>query len=1053
VGLAAAACVVLFPGAPEPPPPAPAASAAVPSPSEAPGEARGGLRRERNWRPESLGELEFDEVLTLLGGEVERCAARSPAAAPPGEDLERAMAPILSRIEALHRGNLAAIARAREVYSRLSSPARERLREVEREYERRCRTLHALIDEVRGGRSGAAATLVSFLRETGAWRPPPAAPEPHESPLRRVDGGRRLPRLAPEEWKAGGGERSARARGREPPPRRNVLGELLGGRVALAQGIEGEGGGDLDETPEVLFDPARAPELNRVLDQEGLRGSPARIAAWVRDSIELVPVWGALQSSETCVRTRRGTAMDIASTLIAMLRASGIEARYAAGTVRMPIEDAMEWLGGFTDAGAAASLLASGGTPAVVQVDGAGTPVALRFEHVWVKAHVDWVPSRGACHEAGDAWLDIDASVKRRAASDAPDVRAFLDDVQSPEFDFDSFNARVQALVDTAITDPVTGGKRGLDVAGLDAFLEARAGEAFDALLQSGLSVLALSGRDPIRASASASLAAVPPFETLARGWERSELAAAERAGARIRLARGERDLLVHSLPAPGAPARLSLAFRPESSLDAEIISGQIPAGPGASSLFDRLVVAGVRAIPELRRAGATVASGAPVALGEPLELDVELTLPGLKLEPVRIHLAAGQVTALALDLAGVEPAFEDLEQGLAALEAAVDAGDASIGGVEALDLILSSVALGWFRTLDRVGEVGASAMGCALHRLPSAGAASSPLRAESLFGLPFALRQGKLNVDVPGDRGILVARDGSEARARAAILVRGFLASSLESLIPTELFHAESAPEHWLATANALRLAVQNGDLLVLIGPENLEAALSPAGLSLPPGDEEQIREAVGRGFWVLAHATPFQSLGGVHAGYAVIDPGTGSGSYRVSSGTDGADGVACKKCGPERPCCNSPGGCTGPLDRFTRLWASAFHSTLFDTFLGELKDVANPVKQVTSVIEAYNANDDMFDAALASVPEQERESLRPLVGMVVLMTFLQAVNEIFCPDEFESACDKYLGVVQGTAWRGVANVIKYRVRTDAAIEGVDMPPNCLEQLIRSGG
>jgi hypothetical protein len=100
---------------------------------------------------------------------------------------------------------------------------------------------------------------------------------------------------------------------------------------------------DLAETIEVQFTPAiqaKAAELNH---------NPTKIYNWVRNDIEYVPTYGSIQGADYCLQTKQCNDMDTASLLIALLRASGIHARYVYGTIELPIEKVKNWLGGFTD--------------------------------------------------------------------------------------------------------------------------------------------------------------------------------------------------------------------------------------------------------------------------------------------------------------------------------------------------------------------------------------------------------------------------------------------------------------------------------------------------------------------------------------------------------------------------------------------------------------------------------------------------------------------------------------------------------------------------------
>jgi len=89
---------------------------------------------------------------------------------------------------------------------------------------------------------------------------------------------------------------------------------------------------DLAETIEVKFTPAiqaKATELNH---------NPVKIYNWVRNNIEFVPTYGSIQGADYCLQTKQCNAIDTSSLLIALLRASGIYARYAQGTIELPIE-------------------------------------------------------------------------------------------------------------------------------------------------------------------------------------------------------------------------------------------------------------------------------------------------------------------------------------------------------------------------------------------------------------------------------------------------------------------------------------------------------------------------------------------------------------------------------------------------------------------------------------------------------------------------------------------------------------------------------------------
>ena len=94
---------------------------------------------------------------------------------------------------------------------------------------------------------------------------------------------------------------------------------------------------------------------------------------------------------------------------------SGIPARYVYGTVDIPVAQVQNWVGNAATADAAQQILGQGGVPNVVLTQG-GQDFAFRLEHVWVEAHIQYHPGRGATHVPGrstaDSWVVMDGSYK-----------------------------------------------------------------------------------------------------------------------------------------------------------------------------------------------------------------------------------------------------------------------------------------------------------------------------------------------------------------------------------------------------------------------------------------------------------------------------------------------------------------------------------------------------------------------------------------------------------------------------------------------------------------
>src|SRR5713226_5754106 len=176
-----------------------------------------------------------------------------------------------------------------------------------------------------------------------------------------------------------------------------------------------------------------------------LGNKPVPIYNWVRNNIQFIPSYGSIQGSDMTLQTKRGNAFDTASLLIALLRAVNVPARYVYGTIEVPADKAMNWVGGVTVPQAAQNLMGQGGIPNV-GIGFAGQIRSIRLEHVWVEAFVDYVPSRGAVNKNPNTWVPLDASFKQYQFTQGMDIKTNV------PFDAQSFLTQIEqsAIVNEA---------------------------------------------------------------------------------------------------------------------------------------------------------------------------------------------------------------------------------------------------------------------------------------------------------------------------------------------------------------------------------------------------------------------------------------------------------------------------------------------------------------------------------------------------------------------------------------------------------------------------
>src|SRR6266446_5484101 len=197
---------------------------------------------------------------------------------------------------------------------------------------------------------------------------------------------------------------------------------LLLSPVADAQTLcSSNSGQDLAESTEILYTGADAQPL---CDKARELASVVKIYEYMRNNAEYALYHGARSGSINSFMGLRGNDVDLAATLIAMLRSRNVPARYAVGDVRIAADKIMNWLG-VRNLDLAVGILKDQGIQHVVL---AGDRSYVQLEHVWVEAQVPFGRYRGV--EGGTAstncvtepqkcnWVSLDPSFKLKQYKD-----------------------------------------------------------------------------------------------------------------------------------------------------------------------------------------------------------------------------------------------------------------------------------------------------------------------------------------------------------------------------------------------------------------------------------------------------------------------------------------------------------------------------------------------------------------------------------------------------------------------------------------------------------
>ncbi len=639
----------------------------------------------------------------------------------------------------------------------------------------------------------------------------------------------------------------------------------------------------LAETPEVVLNDAiraKAAEL----DYDALK-----IYRWVRNNVEWIPSWGALQQADITLSSRRGNAMDIASLTIALLRASGIPARYVHGTVEVPEAQFRNWAGGFKDITAAANFAASGGIPTGTELDG-GQITGVRMEHVWVEAAIDFHPSQGAVNRSADSWIALDPSYKQYDYLQGLDVVSIAG--IDPQKLADQFAA-------SGTVNETEGWVSGLDPTILEN-AQTQAQQALETYISDNLPNPTvgdvIGGRKTIIQDAPV-LPAGLPYRPLVVGARYASLPNALRHRLEIGFGTGSSAM-------PDEPVvldwsrvnnhKLTLSFRAATSADEQALQSLLPDGQitDASQLPQSIPAYLVQVVPELRLDGKLVKSGAPMALGEDLNLNYTLIDPTRGSVRFNSPVVAGSYLSIGTAGGAISPAVLDaLKARVKATKSTLESQNPDLIGALTREDMLGDLfyagSLGYFA--EYAGLAYLAGLGQGLHHelAPSIGTYGYVPSVDYFFGFPLEISPGGIEMDMDQ-----VARfnggDGYTPDVRKAFNIEtGVLASALEHTIPEQMFVTADNPGEAISAVKAVGKATTLGQRIYEITADNQAETLP--NIRHDSGTMAEIRSALNVGMDVITHADSVSVPGWSGSGYIILDPLTGDGAYKISNGENG--------------------------------------------------------------------------------------------------------------------------------------------------------------------
>jgi len=165
--------------------------------------------------------------------------------------------------------------------------------------------------------------------------------------------------------------------------------------------------------------------------------------------------------------------------------------------------------------------------------------------------------------------------------------------------------------------------------------------------------------------------------------------------------------------------------------------------------------------------------------------------------------------------------------------------------------------------------------------------------KVDYFFGLPRSISSGGIHLDIETTR-VVRALDNDQQKTIDFAIQTGPIGSALEHAlkevplgcqVPEQMFNTDpNNPTQGISTVKALQLANAQGQQIYKIDQTNIDTVLPK--LNLSNSVKQDIQSSVNVGKYVITHTDNVSVPGWSGAGYAIIDPLTGSDAYMISGG-----------------------------------------------------------------------------------------------------------------------------------------------------------------------
>ena len=660
--------------------------------------------------------------------------------------------------------------------------------------------------------------------------------------------------------------------------------------------------GDFDySTLAEASDPAYLAQSDEVNITQAIRDKaaeldydPVQIYNFVRNTIEFVPTWGAVQSAELTLGAKRGNAMDISSLLIALLRASKIPARYVHGTIDVKAEKLKNWMGGFEDFTAAASYASRGGIPISRYPANAGRLAKIQMEHVWVEAAIDYYPSRGAKNHRADAWIPLDASFKQYDYSEGIDMQAITGI---------DINATAESFIASGEINTTQGYAQGFDAQILQDTLndaQVKIKEYIDTLDTNTTTLYDVIGGKKIRTHSSTTLPSRLPNHLVVIGARYDTLPPSLQQTMTFHI-RGKSqqfaiDEMLHgakTLTLPMAKVnnqKVTISFAPATTADQEALNSLLPQGEITDeSQLPSSIPLYIHVKPQLKLNGRVIQELGETSIGEEYTLAQTLRTPTrtYTFGQPRLLIAGGyyavNTIAQSISVDTLKALQAKIKQTQQTLQSSNQTAIDSLTREDVLGDMVYAASLSYYAQMIAQGKMAVRPLKAYYELVGSSGIIGYKPKVEKLFGLPTRLTAGGMSCDLI-DADMTEHSDNDHSKHVQANQQLGIIGSSLEHQVLEQLFAQHG--EQGFSAVKAIQLANEEGQKIYTITQDNYQTIIPQ--LQLAPKAIADIQAAAQAGLTVTTHQKRISINGYTGEGYIVLNE-RGDGAYLINGGLYG--------------------------------------------------------------------------------------------------------------------------------------------------------------------